>query len=417
MRILALVEDLRINKTSAGICNSRILNSLLQGGHTITCLYDYFEDDNFGWLKNENIEFEEINNREEKKHISLFKKLPKSNALPAYTTGFSFDELRKIKSWKGSIEKVLINNSKYDFIFVLGAGNSNLNFFAIKNVKTKTPYIVNYHDPYPIHQYPKLYAKPSSHVGRLKAKASNKVMNKAFKVSFPSQRLKEWMSNFHPILLDKSFVLPHVFSTLKNLPISNLDNALKLDREKFNILHMGSLLGPRNPTVFINVFNNFIEEDTERSNLFLLNIVGNVARVNKEFDKKLNLKNVNVIKERVSYAQSLELLKQADVVLILEANSEDNPFMPGKLADCISVEKPILALSNKNSETARILGKEHILITDLNNEKEIYNKLSILWEYWKENRIDTLVDKELTNYVSVNNFNEIMNKETETINA
>ncbi|WP_435415256.1 hypothetical protein [Polaribacter aestuariivivens] len=413
MKILALVEDLRVNKTSAGICNSRILMSLVNEGHQITCLYDYFDDDNFPWLASKNINFVRVNLLEENKAITLFKKSPKANAFPAYTTGFNFDELRKIKSWKNTIKKALKNN--FDLIFVLGAGNSNLNFFAIKNVKTNIPYIVNYHDPYPIHQYPKPYAKPSSHVGRLKAKQSNRVMSKAFKVSFPSLRLFEWMNQFHPQLSKKSFILPHVFTKLKNLNSLESDKLVYLDTTKLNILHVGSLLGPRNPKTLFKVFNKFIKEDQEREKYFFLNIIGSVANENKAFDKNLNLLNINLVKERVSYAKSIELLKQTDIVLILEANSKNNPFMPGKLADCISANKPIMALTNENSETTRILKDNFSLTTNLDNENEIYNILEKLWLSWKKNTLQTLINKELFYYISSDNFNTIINQQTQCL--
>lgn len=410
MKILALVEDLRVNKTSAGICNSRILKSLLLGGYQITCIYDYFDDENFSWLKNEQISFERIESLKEKKSITLFKKLPKANAFPAYTTGFNFDELRKIKSWKKSIKNAL--KEKYDFVLVLGAGNSNLNFFAVESIKTSVPYIVNYHDPYPIHQYPKPYAKPSSYVGRLKAKRSNKVIRKAYKVSFPSQRLYEWMLQFHSKLSTKSFVLPHVFTPLKNLTTSETDCIINLDSSKLNILHVGSLLGPRNPKTLFKVFHKFIKEDKEREKYFFLNIIGSIANENKSFDKNLNLQNINLVKTRVSYSKSLALLQQTDVVLILEANSNNNPFMPGKLADCIAANKPIMALSHQNSETARILKNNFSLTTNLDNEDEIYRILYRLWINWKKNNLKSLINKELFHYISSENFINIISKQT-----
>ncbi|QTD37561.1 hypothetical protein JL193_16040 [Polaribacter batillariae] len=415
MKILALVEDLRINKTSAGICNSRILMALLLGGHSIKCLYDYYEDNTFPWLKNDNITFLEIHNLKESNVINILKKIPKANALPAYTTGFNFGELRKIKSWKQTIKEELDNN--YDFILVLGAGNSNSNFFAIASIKTKVPYIVYYHDPYPIHQYPKPYGKPSSHVGRLKAKKSNKVIEKAYKVSFPSLKLYEWMLKFHPNLADKSFVLPHVYADLTNLPTLFSDTLVNLNEAAFNILHVGSLLGPRNPKTLIKVFNKFINEDEERRQLYFLNIIGSVAKENEEFDKNLDLQNVNLLKTRVSYSKSLDLLKQANAVLILEANSENSPFMPGKLADCIAVRKPIMALTSKNSETARILGVNNQLIADLENEVEIYKILSRLWTSFKDNKEKNLINEELFMYISAENFNKILNEQIKTLDA
>jgi len=214
------------------------------------------------------------------------------------------------------------------------------------------------------------------------------------------------MLQFHPVLENKSFIAPHIYTKLKNLPNFEDEDNLDFDVSKFNILHIGSLLGPRNPKHLLKAFSRFVDEDQEKKDNVVLNIIGSVTRENKNFDKEITSKTIRVIKERISYKKSIELMHKTNVLLILEAVAEDSPFMPGKLADYIAVKKTILALTPINSETTRLLGKDYLYITEMNNENEIYNILKMLWNDWRNNSLKSNIPKELIEYISPERFNE-----------
>jgi glycosyltransferase involved in cell wall biosynthesis len=404
MKILLVVEDLRINTTSAGICNSNIIASLLKFNHNINCVYDYAESNSFPWLKNSLIKFTKINEPKITLLEKLVLKFPKINSIYAYTTGFNATQSQKINTWKKSIEQNLTNNS-YDFILLLGAGNSMLNYFAMSNIKTKIPYVVNYHDPYPGNQYPKPYQEKNSWVLKLKAKQSNRVINNAFKVSFPSQRLYEWMLQYHHNLKKKSIILPHPNGELQNLPSKPEDDTINLDTKKFNIIHAGSLLGHRNPVYLINAFKRFIESDIEKKEMTMLSIVGKIAKNNELLKISQLTDKIKVISERISYKKSKLLFEQANVLLIIESKAEDSPFMPGKLTDYIAANKTIMALTPQKSEVSRILGYNYPFISDIDNEDKIVSIFNSLWELWKNDKLNDNQNIALIDYVSASNFN------------
>ena len=407
MKILVLVEDLRINTTSAGICNSNIINSLLLGGHELTCLYDYSTSDTFPWLESSYAKFENIKSVKQNILIKAISKLPKSNAMSYHLTGFGLKENNKIHAWKKTIKEKLSKEISYDFIMVLGAGSSMLNYFAISNIKTSVPYIVNYHDPYPYCQYPKPYFEYSKIVGKLQAKKSNIVMQNAFKVSFPSQRLYEWMLQFHPVLEGKSIVIPHSDSKLKSLPGSEMDDLVNLNSDKFNLLHIGSLLGPRNPKYLISAFSKFCNEDQNRKENSVLNIIGRITD-DKFTLNKFDTTGIQIINKRISYKKSLALMQQASVLVLLEAVAENSPFMPGKLANYFMAKKPILALTPKSSETTRLLGDQYPYMTETDNESEIYTKIVSLWNEWNSTKFKDYSLTNLEKYVSPKHINEII---------
>jgi hypothetical protein len=410
MKILALVEDLRVNTTSGGICNSNFLSGLIKGGHQIDCYYDYAHSEDFPWLASPLLTMTPIPSLPTHLLLRILNKIPKGNGMVARATGFTIDQTVKIKSWRKSL-KTALGNNQYDLILLLGAGNSMLNYFSILGVETAVPIMVNYHDPYPDNQYPPPYATATNQVAKVKTRKSNAVINKATEVSFPSQRLLEWMTPFHPALQNKSVVFPHVNGLLAHLPELEEDGKVILNQDCFNIVHGGSLLGPRNPEFLIRAFKRFIDEDEERKQKTILNIIGRIDTKNKVkyIDLSAYESNIRLIKERISYSKSKTIFSQADVLLIIEAITDESPFMPGKLTDCIEAGKNIMALTPKKSEVSRLLGEKYPYVTETDNEEEIYLILTTLWNLWKNKDKVIAVPKTLLDYVSWENQNSLLN--------
>lgn len=407
MKILILVESLEVNRTSSGIVSSNFINALSKDNE-IDILHTEKAYENFLWLKNIGIcrcvDFSGQSRVE--KFINLF---PKIRALPTYFTGYHMGFNRLVKDWQHTIRK-LLDEYQYNIIIVLGTGSSFAPHFAMAEMNIDVPWIANIHDPYPMSHYPEPYQKKDTIFYKPQTKRINNVFHKATWVTFPSLRLLEWMSQYHLQLKSKSFVLPHPEVSLVGLPEAPEDQNVFLEKGKFNLLHAGSLLGPRDPKYLIKAYLRFIEEDSERKEKSVLNIIGKAAREHTGFEKEYEAvaNNVNIMITRVSYKHSLKLLKQADVLILLEAIAKDSPFMPGKLADYISVNKPIMALTPKTSETSRLLGSSYPYITQTDNEDGIYMILVKLWEKWKSENLGNLNRDDLREYISSENINKIL---------
>jgi len=407
MRILILAESLEINKTSSGIVSSNFIKAVTFIGE-VTVLYpDRYALNQFNpkavWIGD--VELKCFHWSSERLYEKLINSVPKVRALPTYATGMQLAFRRLISDWEKHIEKALAEED-YDLMIVLGTGMSFAPHFAMANLNPDIPWIANIHDPFPGHFYPPPYNKKENMMYRNVAKKFNIVLEKATWITFPSLRLQEWMERFYPVISQKSFVVPHIMPTealIETLPHNTEeDRAVILKKGKFNLLHAGSLLGPRDPHYLIKAFLRFIEEDPLRKENAVLNIIGKVAREHCGFEEAYNAlkENINIITKRVSYKHSLALLKQTDVLVLLEAVSDTSPFMPGKLADYIWADKPILALTPKVSETARILGKNYPYITETDNDEAIYNLLVQLWEKWLNDDLYLPHSVSLKEYVS-----------------
>lgn len=382
MKILVLVEDLRINTTSSGVGSSNIIASLLAAGHSVSCIYDYAETSSFPWLQGD-VSFSRVAQTAPNAFWLFLKKYTKGDAISILLRGYPVEAAHKVRMWKEQLSKTLKESEGlFDFIFVLGAGTSFLPYFAISKMNVPYKWIVNYHDPYPIVYYPEPYKREGRRIiDKIQIRNSHRVIRKAYRVSFPSQRLYEWMSHFEVCLKQKSLILPHPNANLQHLPACVDDDSAQIDSRYFNLLHTGTLLGPRNPSSLLCAFELFISNSPEKREKTLLHFVGG-DKTMTNYASYACRHNVRVFSRRVSYARSRELMQQSSVLLIIEADAEESPFMPGKLSDYIVAGKPIMALSPKKSEVRRLLGDDYPYATENGNVQQMVQILNILWDKW-----------------------------------
>ncbi len=68
----------------------------------------------------------------------------------------------------------------------------------------------------------------------------------------------------------------------------------------------------------------------------------------------------------VPYLDSIKVLSEADILLVIDAPLKDSPFFPSKLADYIGAGKPVVALSPLSSTTTQIVRdvQKDLLVAD-----------------------------------------------------
>ncbi|WP_347175243.1 glycosyltransferase [Polaribacter uvawellassae] len=409
MNVLVLVESLRINETSSGIVSSTFLKALSHNKDiNITCIYDKAFNYDITWLDASS--FIKLN-KTTFKEKSYVRKIPKLNGLITAINGVNSIVKNEINNWVKAID-IQLKENDFDLIITLGSGSEFYPHYAMLNMRTSIKWLANFHDPYPMSVYPEPYKKKRNIFLKWQEHYANRIIKKADFVSFPSLYLKKLMQEKYHFENSKSIILPHIGITLDNLPTSKKDNEVQLPENKFNLLHAGTLLGPRKVESLFNAFQTFLSSSKEKEELSILNVLGKVAKEHKNINEIVTKfpNNFNIITKRVGYKKSLELIEKASISLIIEADAEFSPFMPGKLADLIYLEKPILALTPKKSETIRILGSNHPYQARINDENEILRVLNLLWNDWRANKLNDLDYKSQKEYISAEKLNENINK-------
>ncbi len=160
-----------------------------------------------------------------------------------------------------------------------------------------------------------------------------------------------------------SQVTKNEFEELTNKPIEVITNGyddesaidFQMDK-KFTLAHIGSLLSKRNPENLWKVLVELINENTDFSKDFQLNLVGAVSENVKDSLKKHGLSDfVNEV-GYVSHKESVVFQKKSQLLLLVEIDSEDTQcIIPGKLFEYMVSNRPIIALGPKGSDVEKII--------------------------------------------------------------
>lgn len=403
--ILVIAESLRINTTSSGIVSSTHIKLLQEAGYQVDVLTENNFDYQVNWLP-ENVNVHKFNIKYSP--LNILDKIYKVKAYHAYIFDHNKTNTDVISSYKEQIFK-LLDKKNYDYIYLLGTGSSFLPYFVFPSKKINIPYIVNIHDPFPMHLYPEPYKKKATFLYKKLAKNFNKVLEGAHKITLPSQYLLDDLAKTFPVLKQKALVIPHIGTELKNLTSSALDNKVTLNPNKVNIIHAGNLLGPRNPKYLIQAINELNSENIDFENEVLFTFFGNFSKEHEQVIKQTNSKNIEFNQTRVSYKKSKELMLQADANLVIEAISNFSPFLPGKVSDIVFAGKPIIALTPSISEVNRVLGNNYSYTTKLDDIENIKKVLLQFYTDFKNKNIDLKPIENLKSYVSISQNGKIIN--------
>lgn len=374
-KILVLAESLNINKTSEAISTVNFLNSLDFSVFDVTCLvYEFPQFEEKGYLfVDSHVKIIIINNDFLDHYITKYLRL--KNFFSKY---FGFSLLKEYRTFKFKIflNKIFLK-SNFDLIFSRTIATSVCSHRGLLNSKFKSNSVLLFYfnDPVPFSIMPFPYSNGSSFNPKFDRREKNIVKNILVNSDFvgsPSKLLNEYLFKIYNISNKPNFVFPHLF--LYNDVNSNLIGDY-LSSDKINITHCGSLLAGRDPFYLIMAIKRLLDLDITLRNKIVLNFFGPSEQY-KKFFLENKFEFINVVNKRFSHDESISLMYNSDLPVLLEANSEESPFMPVKLAELIGLGRPFLALSSKNSETRRILGEDYLLQSEPNNSEKIFSILS-----------------------------------------
>lgn len=125
---------------------------------------------------------------------------------------------------------------------------------------------------------------------------------------------------------------------------------------KFTISHIGSLLSDRNPEMLWEVLVELIKEEKKFATRFKLQLAGVVSDAVIESIKASGLEPYLDNKGYIDHDKALELQKASQLLMLIEIDSEETKqIIPGKLFEYLKAERPILAITPKDSEVASII--------------------------------------------------------------
>jgi glycosyltransferase involved in cell wall biosynthesis len=236
----------------------------------------------------------------------------------------------------------------------------------------KIPWVANWSDPTPLSISPKPYQRksPLFDIAKYYCKM---VVKRTGLNSFPNAFLADYYLKFYPQVKNKSIIVPHIAHSLYYC-------SEETNNPELNLIHPGSL-GLRSPENLLAAFSKYL--NNKRDAKIKLAFIGTDEPEVHRLITKFGLTQNVVVIPPVSYSRSLQLMKKADVSILIEADTETGIFLPSKVLDMIQLGKPIFSISPIEGVMAELLKSDNGgFAVDLNNENEIYGTLDKIYKAW-----------------------------------
>lgn len=317
-----------------------------------------------------------------------------------------------LEEWyKEAIEYYKNNMDKYDIVMTRSMPpESHKVGLGIKKINPKITWIASFGDPIAENPYTKIaisYQSPyrkeicKNILGVISPKRI--IKNTLFKISYKKQqqiylkkdfKLQELiLKNANYVIFNSIYQKDYMLSLYKNyyedksiILSHSFDNSLYPERtiknaDKIIMNYVGHLDNIRTPILFLNAIKELADEDENLSSKIHINFYGNMNDFDKLYIIDNELTDIISVKKSVSYLKSLEIMKNSDWLLQIDANIsqlvDKNIFFAAKLADYIGSGNKIFGITMLDGISAEIMNNLNTLYTSY-SKNEIKNYLWLI---------------------------------------
>ena len=235
----------------------------------------------------------------------------------------------------------LIEKNKYDFIYTYDSPSEIVGLYVAKKYGIR--WIATWNDPYIWNKYPHPYGQGYDYdPGFLHNRLIRQIGKYTYRNAFPSSRLRDYMLKYMTgMRKDSCIILPHLVSDELTIPNG------KQPGDTLKIIHSGALGKERDPKTLFEGLRIFIDKHPDAK--IELSLLGIFERAKEDYIstliEKYDIGNYLKLLKPVSYSESLKIVKDYDVCLVVEADLEEGIFLPSKISDYLQNSKPIFAIS------------------------------------------------------------------------
>jgi hypothetical protein len=238
-----------------------------------------------------------------------------------------------------------LKENPVDVILSNGPPHSNTRIATLIKKKTGIPWLADFQDPWSQVDYFRMLRLTKWGL-RKHLRLEQEAFQAADKITIVSPT---WKRDLEKIGAQNVSVLewgydPDDYKDLKRKP-----------HKKFNIAHIGILGHDRNPIVLFKVLSELISENQNFREDFELSLVGQVDNSVRDTIAAFGLSKYTHDHGYVSRHDALQLTINSHI-LLLPLNQQDNVMgrIPGKLFEYLAVQRPIIVLGPKGSDSAKI---------------------------------------------------------------
>lgn len=283
--------------------------------------------------------------------------------------------------------KRIARTQQVDCIYASGGPWSGLLAATLVHKSTKLPLVLDFRDPWASNPN---FTHASAFIRRAQVRLERFCVRRARRVITNTEELRQEFIARYPELDPSIFVC--ITNGFEELPPSDAPIS-----ERFTLVHAGALYLSRNPQRFLQALADAIREKLIPRERIRVQFVGGLPEEDPHVAALLTeLGPVIEVTARLPHSKALEIQKTASALLLFQAGLPLQ--VPRKLYEYFSLRKPILAITETSSATARVLrdvGMEYIADDSVAPIREALLKL---YRDWEEGRVSVAQEERLQNY-------------------
>jgi glycosyltransferase involved in cell wall biosynthesis len=210
------------------------------------------------------------------------------------------------------------------------------------------PWVAHFSDPWFGHPF----QRPRFYERWINARLEKAVISAADAIVFVTEETRDsTMARYPPAWRKKTAVIPHCFDS-ELYPPELRPHAGMVFR------HIGHFYGDRGAGPLLEAIARLRSGNPGILEGVRFEFVGRVRADQVLEIRKQGLENLVQIRPGVGYLDSLREMREADVLLLVEAPAQEGLFLPSKLVDYLGAGRPVLALSPSRGAAARLLRRQ-----------------------------------------------------------
>lgn len=246
--------------------------------------------------------------------------------------------------------------------------------------KLGLPWLAHFSDPWADNPY--LAASTPKVRGKMQ-KAERRVIFTADRIVFTNSRTVDLvMRKYPPELMKNVSVVPHGYESR----IPEIGNAGFRDRMR--LVHTGDLYGLRSPDVFLRALAKLAAHRDLNDKMEVV-FVGSVPETAQKLADDLGISSLVKFMGRLTSSEASETAASADVLLVIDAPSDNSVFLPSKLIDYLAFNRPVFGLTPKHGAAADLLFSLGCPTVPPDDEAAVVAVLEQLFAQWTEGTLSS----------------------------
>lgn len=279
------------------------------------------------------------------------------------------DELR---SWINAAERAVLqrcSDLRREVSAIVSFGEPMSDHLLGLRLKKKTglPWLAHFSDPWSDNPF----RKPFVVANIINRKLERRVVEKADRVVFTSEETRDLvMAKYPPEWTAKTAILPHSFDPASYPKVAS-------SGEQVAVRYLGTFYANRTPQPVLAALSKIQQESPDLLRQVRFEFIGGIAARILRRARRIKLPEGLVeFLPSVGYRESLRLMAESDLLLVIDAPAQISMFLPSKLVDYVGAGKPVLGVVPPGS-SANLIARLGGSTADPANAEQVKAALSV----------------------------------------